>query len=353
MRPFLGGTAMAKAKKLPSGKWRALVYDYTDSNGKRKYQSFTAETKKEAEFLAADYSLNKKLRSSTHSITLYDGYTRYIESKNNVLSPSTLREYRRQQKHDFPELMPLPIQKITQENIQVAVNRAAGLYSPKTVHNMHGLLVSVLSMFLPNFKVSTTLPQKIRKTFYIPDDEMVQTLINECKNPVLLKAIILASIGTLRRSEISALQESDIKGNFVRVDKAMVADSSGNWVIKPPKTEDSTRNIEFPPEVIKLLKEGLQEGERVVPLSPNAITKAFTVLRNKVTTEKFGIHKLRHYSASIMHALGIPDIYIMDRGGWKSRETLQNVYTHALSTQKQKNTQKILSHFSEFKNLKA
>ena len=36
LRPFLGGTAMAKAKKLPSGKWRALVYDYTDSNGKRK-----------------------------------------------------------------------------------------------------------------------------------------------------------------------------------------------------------------------------------------------------------------------------------------------------------------------------
>ncbi len=59
------------------------------------------------------------------------------------LSPSTLREYKRQQKHDFPELMPLPIQKITQENIQIAVNRAAGLYSPKTVHNMHGLLVSV------------------------------------------------------------------------------------------------------------------------------------------------------------------------------------------------------------------
>ena len=71
LRPFLGGTAMAKAKKLPSGKWRALVYDYTDSNGKRKYQSFTAETKKEAEFLAAHYCLNKKVRSSPHSCLLY------------------------------------------------------------------------------------------------------------------------------------------------------------------------------------------------------------------------------------------------------------------------------------------
>lgn len=51
---------MAKAKKLSSGKWRALVYDYTDNTGKRKYQSFTADTKKEAKVWAADYSLNKK-----------------------------------------------------------------------------------------------------------------------------------------------------------------------------------------------------------------------------------------------------------------------------------------------------
>ena len=45
---------MAKAKKLPSGKWRALVYDYTDSNGKRKYQSFTAETKKAMKQILTD-----------------------------------------------------------------------------------------------------------------------------------------------------------------------------------------------------------------------------------------------------------------------------------------------------------
>ena len=51
---------MAKAKKLKSGNWRCLVYDYTDENGKRHYESFTAETKKEAEYLAAEFALNKK-----------------------------------------------------------------------------------------------------------------------------------------------------------------------------------------------------------------------------------------------------------------------------------------------------
>ena len=48
---------MAKAKKLPSGMWRVLLYDGKDDNGKRKYKSFTAATKKQAEADAALYSL--------------------------------------------------------------------------------------------------------------------------------------------------------------------------------------------------------------------------------------------------------------------------------------------------------
>ena len=49
---------MAKAKKLPSGSWRAQAYDYTDDSGKRHYKSFTAPTRKEAEFMAAEYQIN-------------------------------------------------------------------------------------------------------------------------------------------------------------------------------------------------------------------------------------------------------------------------------------------------------
>ncbi len=44
---------MAKAKKLPSGKWRVRVYDYTDEDGKRHYKSFTSQYKGDAEYLAS------------------------------------------------------------------------------------------------------------------------------------------------------------------------------------------------------------------------------------------------------------------------------------------------------------
>ena len=41
---------MATAKKLPSGKYRCLVYTGKGTDGKREYKSFTADTKKEAEY---------------------------------------------------------------------------------------------------------------------------------------------------------------------------------------------------------------------------------------------------------------------------------------------------------------
>ena len=51
---------MPKAKKLPSGSWRCRVYDYTDDSRIKHYKSFTAPSKKEAEYAATQYSLNKK-----------------------------------------------------------------------------------------------------------------------------------------------------------------------------------------------------------------------------------------------------------------------------------------------------
>ena len=42
----------------------------------------------------------------------------------------------------------------------------------------------------------------------------------------------------------------------------------------------------------------------------------------------FRFHDLRHYCASVQHALGVPDAYIMQRGGWGNM--IKEVYRHAL-----------------------
>ena len=52
--------------------------------------------------------------------------------------------------------------------------------------------------------------------------------------------------------------------------------------------------------------------------------------KEKTGMSHFRFHDLRHYSASIQHALGIPDAYIMQRGGWGSDTVLKSVYRHVL-----------------------
>ena len=89
---------MATAKKLPSGEWRMQKYIGKDETGKRIYKYFTGKTKKEVEYLAAEfcieYDKEKKKESSPYiSMTVYEAMEAYIESKSNVLSPSTLFGY--------------------------------------------------------------------------------------------------------------------------------------------------------------------------------------------------------------------------------------------------------------------
>lgn len=84
---------MAKAKQLPSGSWRVLVYDGKDTKGKRIYTSFTAPTEKEADYMALDYQLHKSKKSKQIPLTFEQAAQQYIQNRNAVLSPATVREY--------------------------------------------------------------------------------------------------------------------------------------------------------------------------------------------------------------------------------------------------------------------
>lgn len=62
--------------------------------------------------------------------------------------------------------------------------------------------------------------------------------------------------------------------------------------------------------------------------------------------QRFRFHDLRHYSASIMHAIGVPDVYIMERGGWSSDHTLKRIYCGAMDDFSQKFTNLTNEHFT-------
>lgn len=338
---------MAKAKKLPSGNWRVRVFAGRDASGKAIYKSFTAATKKQAEFLAAEYMAKKRQASqSAEDRTLSEAYQRYIEIKSNTLSPTTVREYRHSAARDFPELMPLRLSRITQESVQSAVNVMAATHSPKSVRNAHGLLCAVLRMFAPDIHLNTRLPQPSKSEIYVPTEAEVEQLVRSIEGTEMLKAVLLAAFGSLRRSEVCALTVDDIRGDVVSVTKAMVWSDDKEWVIKPPKSKAGFRDVTMPDFVIERLtpKPG---QKRIVCLVPTTITNFFSRDLRRAGMPHFRFHDLRHYQASILHAMGVPDKYIMERGGWKTDSTLKNIYQHTMSDKRKEVEQEIKRKFEE------
>ncbi len=336
---------MARKKKneLPSGNIRIQVYDYTNVDGKKHYKSFTAPTRQEAKYLAAQWKAGKADKKPAR-ITLYEAVGRYIDAKEGVLSPSTIRGYKRMQECRMKGIGRIWLDELNSTDVQIWVSDLSKSLSPKYVRNLYGLLSATVEMFAPDLTLKVTLPEKKRPDLYCPSDDDVKKLLRQVAGTDLEIAILLAAFGPMRRGEICALESSDIKGNRVSVTKSMVMGPDLEFHIKQPKTYGSYREIEYPEFVIEKIKG--REG-RIIKRSPNAITCAFQKAIKNSGMPHFRFHDLRHYAASIMHAIGVPDQYILERGGWSSDNIMKSVYRNTIGIETVRQTKKINEHFQK------
>ena len=188
------------------------------------------------------------------------------------------------------------------------------------------------------------MPQKEVLQYYIPKDAELQTLLSYTKerNRDLYIAILLASTGTLRRSEVCGLSADDVDGCIVHVHNVMVLNKNREWVLKSvAKNNTSDRYIEYPQKVIdELPKEGM-----LCNINPDRVSVEFHRTLERIGLPNFRFHDLRHYAATIMHAMNIPEAYIMERGGWKTNTVLNQVYRGTRSDFSKKYSDKTNSYF--------
>lgn len=267
----------------------------------------------------------EKVQGKYESLTFRAAAERYLESKTNVLSPSTMRGYRGIIRQISDSFLSQNVHDITALDVQTEINLLAKRCSPKTVRNHHGFISAVLSVFYPSLKLNTTLPQKSKNEPYIPSDEDVRKILEYAKGTEYEIPIVLACYG-MRRSEICALTPDDINGDVVSITKAKVQDENFEWVTKATKTTASTREIIIPMEIA----DQIREKGYVYKGSPGEITKFLIASQKKLGIPLFSIHKLRHYFASKMSALHIPEADIMRMGGWETDYVMKSVYRHSM-----------------------
>ena len=257
-----------------------------------------------------------------------------IERKDSVLSPATIKNYYEYIDSVIPKwFLNLKMNEITQVDIQTLINDYAKDHKPKTVHNLHGFVSSVIRMYRPNMVIHTALPQKQKYTPYVPSTDEVKAILEASEHSQYHIPFQLGVLG-MRRGEVCALTMDDVKGNIVTITKALTYSKDKGWFVKPmPKTEESNREIFIP----NTLVEEIQSTGYIYDGFPNMLLKALHRYQKKLGIQSFRFHDLRHFYASYAHSMGMSDADIMKSGGWRSSHVMKNVYRHAMKETLQEN----------------
>lgn len=339
-----------KAKKLPSGNWRVNAYVGRDAENKQVRKSFTAPTRKEAELLALEFLNSNKEVIHTSDMTVREAFDELLKKKKLYVSPSTFAEYKRISERDFQSLMNYKVAKISTKMVQAEIDKMTVKgNSNRTIKNAVSILNQACKLANKRFELDElTYPKAVKFVDKIPTKEEVKLLFDNCDYIPMKKAILLAACGTLRRSEVCGLSLSDFRDGGILVQSAVVKDSNKDHIEKVTKTKESTRFVALPNSILEFLKDGATD--KIVPLTPDAVTRRFEKLTMAVLGHTIRFHSLRHYSATQMHNLNIPTKYAMERGGWSEEKTMMNIYTHTMDKERAKFNDLIFSDFEEIYN---
>ena len=266
----------------------------------------------------------------------------YIQNRENVLSASTKRGYKKIRNLRFQSVIDTPLKLI--DNWQVLINEESAHLKPKTVENAWRLIKSVLKengIEPPDVRL-TPLP-KSEHTFLSPEE--IRTLIDivhgkPCEIPVLL------GLHSLRRSEILGLEWDDIHLTrtvkyplgYIHVHQVKVfelsKDENGNEVEilidkSTGKTPASSRDIPiFIPALYDALNAVDDKTGLIYNYSPSYLRKTVNRICMKNGLPELGAHGLRHSFASYCYSRGIPAKQTMEWGGWSNYKTVMDIYTH-------------------------
>lgn len=290
-----------------------------------------------------DLEISLLIVEQSKAITLsdkifYQAALEYIKSKENVLSPTTIKAYNSIVKNMSEDFKLLKLSDISNITVQKEVNDYSVNHSYKSTKNYYGFISSVLALFCPDLSLRITLPPKEVKRYIMPSNDDIKVLLKAVKGTKYSIPFQLGILG-LRRSEVCALSIDDLNGNILTINKSKVKDLNNQWIIKPfTKTTDSTREILIP----EPLADEIREKGYIYNGSPDTLGNKLRRIQRKEGLPLFPLHSLRHYFVSYCHFKGIPMSYVQKMGGWaKSSDVMRRVYQDTLEDEDIKMQKKI------------
>lgn len=326
-------------EQLPSGSWRIRL------SYKGKRYSVTASSRRECEVQARQkrnelYTLEEENR--IENITLGAAIDRYIDTRDSILSPSTIAQYRSYRRHHLTEVMDLPVAEI--HGWQALINEESKRYAPKTIANLWGLIVPVLAECgqnapklrlpaIPDNSIDCLMPSQIRPFLAAVRGDKYEV-------PYLL------ALHSCRVSEIVAMKRENITKTHIRVRGARVRGEHSMVDKDANKTNKSARTI---PIMIPRLLEIIDDFDfsLLTMKIPEVMTRHLYVLMKRAGMPKTGMQELRRTFCSLCVYNKISMQECMEWGGWTNIGTMHKHYIKISQMQKDSSVNNLKEFFIE------
>jgi len=202
----------------------------------------------------------------------------------------------------------------------------------------------------PAYKIQKLKEQKFRSRTLCQEElvEFTEKLLETGDNRLIM-AGYLALFQGLRRGEICGLRWEKVSfpQNTIFI-RETITQVGGEIIHKPPKTEESVRDLEIHPETKRILKE-YQIGNRsgfVINRDGNFTNPTWLSKRFKKFVDEAGFvglrfHDLRHTFATLALEKNVPAIDVSGALGHSSVATTLNIYTHPKALEGSKKINKV------------
>ena len=328
-----------KPRQLKSGAWNIEL--------RAEGQSITEPT--EAACIAKARAIRAgfiEAKKKHEPLTLKDAIDKYINNRNNVLSPSTIRRYVFFRDNHFVSASDKDI--YTYDGWQSTINEDAAKYSPKTLDNAWGFVCSVL-------RENKVTPPSVTLTQQIPSDT---PWLDYKQIKTFLKAIhgtnceieALLALHSLRRSEILSVTPQKITNNVIHVRGSRVFDRNNKLIEKDTnKNTSSNRDVEI---VIPRLSELIANytgspDEPFVTCHPNTIRERINSICRASGLPEVGVQGLRRSFASLAYHLKWSERRTMATGGWSNPKIVHEIYIKLSELDEKEDINKMREFYAE------
>jgi len=359
-------------RQRSKGTWSIVIDVGRDTRtGKRRQQWYTVKgTKKDAE-----RELREKLRSletgayvKPQKISLGEYLQHWVRSYVVIhTSPRTVEGYQSiVNRYLIPALGAIPLYQLQPQHLEKYYANALlngrldgkGGLSARTVLHHHRLLSEALShavkqgVLVRNVAEVVVAPRPGRSQMATLSFADVPRFLDAARRTPYYILFYAALYTGMRRGELLGLRwcDIDLGKASISVVQTLYRLSSGEFVIKEPKSPHSRRLVALSPSLAELLRgyHAEQEAQKVLlgttltgqdlvfahpdgsPLDPSTVTHAFGKLIKKAELPHIRFHDLRHTHATLMLKGGVHPKIVSERLGHANIGITLDTYSHVV-----------------------